>query len=56
MIKRLSVVKKEMLEYAKEVVDLEPGESPKDWVDVYIAALKEDGKIIHHRGILYVID
>ena len=41
-MKTLKEVKKEMLEYAKEVVDLEDGESPKDWVDAYISTLRED--------------
>ena len=53
-MKTLSKVKKEMLHYAHKVVDLEEGETPQDWVDIYIEALREDGLIITIDGIEYV--
>lgn len=56
MKKTLTAFRKEMMEYAKEVVDLEPGETPKDWVDAYIDALKEDGKIVKDGKRTYVLD
>lgn len=56
MKKPLSVVKKEMLDYAKTTVDLEPGETPMDWVRTYMDALREDGKIVKEGNKYFVID
>ena len=50
----LSSFKKEMLQYARTVVDLDVGETPKEWVDAYIEALKEDGKIVTVNGKQFV--
>ena len=56
-MKELREYKKELYEYAKTVVDLEQGESPREWVDSMIEALREDGKIIKDcAGREYVED
>lgn len=55
-MKKLKDLRKEMLEYAKEVVDLEDGESPKDWVDAYVDALREDGMIFKIGKTEYVAE
>lgn len=46
--------RKKMLEYAKEVVDLEDGETPKDWVDTYIDAIKEERNLVTKNGRKYI--
>lgn len=55
-MKTLKEFRKEMLEYARNTVDLEDGETPKDWVDTYIDTLKEDGMIVKVGRTLYVKD
>jgi len=50
----LTQFKKEMLVYAKTVVDLEDGETPKDWVNAYINAMREDGLIVTINGKQFV--
>lgn len=55
-MKTLAQVKKEMLNYAKTVVDLEEGETPRDWVDAYVDALREDGYVVRIGGKEYVKD
>lgn len=53
-MKKLAEVKKEMLKYARTVVDLEEGETPRDWVNTYIQCLQEDGLIVKVGKTLYV--
>lgn len=55
-MKTLTQVKKEMLSYARTNVDLEEGETAKDWVDTFVEALREEGSIVVINGKEYVKD
>ena len=55
-MKTLAEYKRYMRDYAKTNVDLEEGETPRDWLNAMLDALEEEGSIVTINGKKYVKD